>query len=364
MKKVIYFIAAACVALVGCQKENSVATVGNDSPAKVSLTLKSLSSKDGATTIADTDAEANVASIQAFIFKGNALDAYDYASETELEALSMEVSCTQGTRDIWVIVNAPSLVTITSLDALKAAVSNLTADNASNFVMLGVSTGATVTEEYAANINVDRIASRVRLFEIKRDMSADYLKTVDFAVVRAFVDCVVDNVCYDLFTPTVPATINWLNAEFANEGAISIENALIYNKLASAASIENGEKYGTEYADDATSTFNFYTYPNSHNAKDTAVPATFDQTKLIVECLIDGNYYTYPIALGEVSYNKTYDVKMLTITKLGNPSNGDDVIDPGEDDPISSAVATFTIVVNDWTQVLTFGGVTDGNITI
>ena len=51
----------------------------------------------------------------------------------------------------------------------------------------------------------------------------------------------------------------------------------------------------------------------------------------------------------------------LVITRLGNPSNGDDVIDPGEDDPIVSEEIPFTVVVNDWEQVL-LG--TDGTVTI
>lgn len=356
MKKIIIF-AAACVALAACQKEAGTVVPTGNGQAKVALSLSSTTKAQ----LADTENEAKVNSIQAFIFNGATLDAYDYATEDEITAQVMEVSCTQGQRDIWVIVNAPSLATVTTLSGLKEAVSNLTADNtATNYVMVGKAENESVTEEYAKTIYVDRVASKIRLFQVKRDMANASLQTVDFKIVRVFVTNAVDNSCYDVFTPTAPATLNWLSAQFANDGAIAVSNAFLYYKFAEQVAVTNGETYGTTEAP----VYSYYVYPNAKSAKDTGDPVTFDQTKLVVECFIDSKYYTYPIPMGAVEYNKCYDINLLTITKLGNPSDGDDDIDDGEDDIITPATATFTISVNDWDQVLTFGGVTDGNITI
>ena len=361
MKKHLVFLAAACAVLAACQKEEA-AVVETVAPAKVELKIGSKASK---ALVADTANEAKVNSIQAFVFNGNSLDAYDYASAAEIEAQAMEVSCSQGKRDIWVIVNAPSLASVTTLSALKASVTSLLTDNAADsFVMIGKAEGETVTETYAKTIYVDRNVSRVRLFQIKRDMTSEALKDVEFKIVRAYITDAIDNSCIDVYTPTEPEAYVWKSAYFANSGAMETGSAFLYKKLESAVSLANGATNGTAYADNVAADWNFYVYPNKNTGKDTASPATFDQTKLVVECYINGSYYTYPIPLGAVSYNKTYDVKLLTITKLGNNSNGDDVVDEGEDDVITAATATFTVTVNDWEQVLTFGGVTDGNITI
>lgn len=362
MKKYFLIAAAACMTLAACNKSETVSLPKGES-ACARLILEDGMTKAGEFQTAD---EAKVTSIQAFVFNGGAFDAYANATAAEIAAKEMKVSCTQGTRDIWVIINAPSLASITTLSGLKAAVSNLTADNAADkFVMVGKKEGENIVADYATSIAVDRIVSRVRLFQVKRDMSNDALRTVDFEIVRAYMSCVSDNACYDVFTPTYPSAISWLNARFANSGAMATTNAFVYNRLASSASVANGSIYGTEYVDNTTvAPFTFYVYPNQYSVREASAPETYDQTKLVVECRIDGQYYTYPIPVGTVSYNKTYDVKLLTITKLGNPSDGDDDVEGGEDDVIERTTATFTVTVSDWTQVLTFGGVVDGNITI
>lgn len=377
MKKYLFILAAVSAALVACQKEASEVSPANVGTEKavVSLSVKSPVSKDE--PVFQTADEAQVNSIQAFVFNGNSLDAYDTATETEIAAGIMEVECTQGAREVWAVINAPSLKTITTLAELKTTISNLTADNRlaadgvkANFVMVGkesVTLGATGS----ATVKVDRIASRIRIFQVKRDMANETLKDVKFSIVRAYITNGVDNACYDVFTPTWPESFNWLSSLCAETPAIATGNKLVYNKLAQEAVLANGETFGTLYADDATATANYYVYPNSHDAIDTADPITFDQTKLVIETKFwldgedkDPSFFTYPIPIGAVSYNKTYDIKMLTITRLGNPSDGDDDVDDGEDDVIQPATATFTIQVNDWTQVLTFGGVTNGEITI
>jgi len=167
MKKYFILAAAACAALAACNKE-IVETPVQGNAAKISLSFASSTKTD-----IQTADEAAVTDIKAFVFNGNSLDAYEAATSAEITSKVMEVSCTQGTRDIWIVVNGPaSLSSITTKSGLKAAVSNLTADNASNaFVMVGKAESQTVTASFATTINVDRIASRVRLFQVKRDMS-------------------------------------------------------------------------------------------------------------------------------------------------------------------------------------------------
>lgn len=357
MKKFLFITAVACAALAACNRE--------EGPARVSITL----SDSGVKADLQTADEAKVTGIMAFVFKGNSLDAYAEATPAEIEAKEMTVSCTQGTRDIWIVVNGPeSLGSITTASGLRKAVSNLTEDNnPGNFVMVGKACDESVSTESTVSINVHRIVSRVRLFQVMRDMENQTLASLPadrFKIVRAYMTCVTGNACYDVFTPEHPGSYKWLSAIWSNSAAIATGNTFIYDKPVTAIPLAEDASYGTEYANGSTTaTHTFYVYPSEFDSV-TGNPVETDQMKLVVECLIDGEFYTYPIPLGSVSYNKTYDVKLLTIKHLGNNSNGDDTIDGGEDEVIRHTSATFSITVKDWTQVLTFGGVNNGNITI
>lgn len=356
MKTTLFVIAAAVLAFAACTKEN---TVSSEIVQPARLTLNFKTHTKAAIQTAD---ESRVADIQVFVFKSNGLDAYKHATDAEVSANKVELDCTQGNRDIWVVVNAPDLSSVTSRAELMSSTSNMTADNASNkFVMVGRIENQTITASCSKTVSVDRIVSRIRLFQVRKAMENPALRNVEFKIVRVYVTNVIDNAAYDLFTPKHPASYRWLNVV---GGRIATDNGFLYNSLSSAAVISDGSNYGTEYVDAGTQApHTFYVYPNEYSSAVTGA----DQTKLVVEAVFGGDYYTYPIPLGEIGFNKTYDVKMLTVTRPGNPSDGDDDIEEGEDDPIVPATASFSVSVNDWQQVLTFGGkngVIDGNIRI
>lgn len=363
MKKTLICLFAACAVVAACNREQSAEPVTGPA-ATVRLSISSALSKADFQT-AD---EAEVQSIEAFIFNGNSLDAYASATAEEIAAGVMSVDCTQGTRDIWVVVNGTlGMNMITSRSALLSRVTSLLYENQSNrFVMVGKAEAQNVTATFSKTINVDRIASRVRLFQVKRKMSNSTLASLpasDFKIIRAYVTNVINESCVDIFTPTRPSSYSWYSAQWANSGEITTYESFIYNKLASPAALADNSVYGTAFVDESTvAPFTFYVYPNEFDSY-SASPA-HDQLKLVLECQIDGQFYTYPIPLGAVTYNKSYDVTLLTITRLGNNSDGDDNVDDGEDDVIQPATATFTINVNDWTQVLNFGGVSGGEITL
>ena len=102
-------------------------------------------------------------------------------------------------------------------------------------------------------------------------------------------------------------------------------------------------------------THRLYAYPN---ASDEQI------TKLVVEVKIADHYYTFPIAFENLKSNYSYEIRNITITRLGNPSNGDDTIDPNEPtDPIVAVDFDADIAVNPWNLVL-MGEEGDGNIVI
>ena len=57
-----------------------------------------------------TSSEAKVNSLQIFVFNGEQLDGYGSSSGS----LTATASCTAGTRDIWAVVNAPALTSVSS----------------------------------------------------------------------------------------------------------------------------------------------------------------------------------------------------------------------------------------------------------
>lgn len=350
MKPTLFIIAAACAALAACTKGTEVPNNTGLQTARVTLSFGNLA-KDAIQT-AD---EAKVSRIQVFVFKGDGLDAYKDASAVELKSGKIELTCTRGLRNIWVVANAPDLSSITSESALKERVTGMTEDNtADNFVMVGKADNEEITAIYSKTVDVDRIVSRIRLFSIKRDMSSSPLAQLPFEVTRVFLTNAVDNACYDIYTPVLPPETVLLNKV---GDKIATANPFVYDPARTPAELTDGNVYGKPYGDSGDpATHTFYSYPDPEG-----------RVKLVIEVKMDGKFYTYPVPIGITGANKTYDIKLVTLTKSGNPSDGDDEISAGENEDIEPAAATFSVTVNDWTPVLTFSGengVVDGNITI
>ena len=348
MRTNLLLIAAACTVFAAC--ENNLG-MNNESecPAKLCLSLEQTTKAD-----IQTGNESKVSDIQVFVFKGDAVDAYKKASATEVAAKKVELTCTQGERDIWTLVNAPDMSGIFSMSALESQVSLLSHNATDKFVMVGKNEKEEVEALHTASVYVDRIVSRIRLFQVKRNMTNSGLKNASFKVTRVYMTNAAGNACYDIFTPKYPEEVQLLNA---TGESMAKSNPFVYSAVAQPSEIQDGASYGVAYTDaGTTATHNFYVYPCAEGI-----------TKLVVEIMIDNQYYTYPIPVGTIASNKSYDIKMLTVTRPGNLSNGDDNVDPDENEEIVKSSATFTISVNDWTPVLTFGGdngVKEGKIEI
>lgn len=357
MKKIVLFISCAALFLTSCQKEVSQVNPSQDSQkATVSLSLAGNLTK---ATVADTEDEAKVSDIQIFVFNGDAVDGYKKATSSEVAALKVDCQATTGKRDIYAVVNAPDLASYTTKTSLLDAVS-LLSDNASDkFVMCGKLVDQSVTTTYSGTVQVDRYAARVRISKITRKFSNSAYQTVQFKITKLYLTSAVSN---ERYSYGVPDSYSWLNASFGSNRSLATGNSFVYDKLATPATVAQNESYTTEHS--------FYAYANIHDEDDTANPKSFKCTRLVIETQIDANadgvlgadeYFTYPIRLGAVGSNKSYEIKELVITMLGNHSNGDDNADDGEDDDIEKGTITVTIDVNDWTEVLLGTG---GTVTL
>lgn len=343
MKKIIY-IAAALLGAVACNKNEAPQVVSPVEPAARAILNVSVKGS-GTKADAQTADEAKVNSLQVFVFNNDEVDVY---GSDATGAKSITLNATTGARTVYAVVNAPSLASVKTMTGLKASLSNFTDNTGTSFVMVG-SKAVTLAADSEVSIDVNRIAARLVINKVTRKFNAPGLAALDaskFEVVRAYVCDVVADQKYDLSKTSYD---KWLSSTL-KDGKIASDNALLCKSASAPATV----------AQDASLSFDasLYAYPNATAAES----ATAKFTRIILECKIDGAFYTYPILLKDgVANNKSYEIRELVLTRLGNPSNGDDVIDDGENDEIQAYDIPFGIEVKDWTVVL-LG--TEGTVTI
>lgn len=336
--KRIFIFAVAALALVACNKNLGPETAVQGTPSKLTVSISSNATK--AETIADTENEAKVNSLQIFVFRADELDVYGtVANDTEIE-----LAATTGDRTVYAVVNAPDLSSIAKKSVLEAEISLFTQNTATNFVMVGKK-DVTLGTETDVVVPVDRIAARIKLDKVTRNFTSAALADATFEIVRFYETNVVGNQTYGL---TAPSTLVWYTLPGA---AIETGKPLLYDKLETAAALAQEASYETAHS--------LYAYPNALTADDYVydedgafVSANGGITRFVMECKINDAFYTYPIEIKGIQNNKSYEIRNLVITRLGNPSDGDDDNDPGEDEPIVSEDYNFSITVNDWGLVL------------
>lgn len=314
---------SALLATVACNRQEPTLPTGDGGAAEVTVHIQSPLTRS---RVADTADEARVSTVDIFVFRGDVLDAH----ETGLSSTTVTVQATQGERTVFAVVNAgEDLGAVSTLSGLRERISRLDANSRNNFVMTGSKTqtlGATAT----VNLDVERLAARFKIDKITNRLASS-TQAADFKITRIYLTNVAGNIRYD--AGKASTTLWYADSKLNVSGA---PNNLIYNKLSTPAAVSAQGSHTTSYS--------FYAYPNTDSSKNTL---------LVVEALISGKYYTYPLMIaGTVDRNKSYEVKELIITRVGNPSDGDDDIEGDENTPIQSSQATVTLNVLDWDQVL------------
>lgn len=347
MKHNVFYLAAIlAAALSSCAKENSSATAETTQPAKLTVSLGMDRTK---ATVADTAEESGIKTLSVFVFKGQSLDGYGTATSSGTVTLSV----TTGAREIYAVVNGGDLSSIGSKDELLQTVSLLSDNSSDSYVMVG-SKSMTLSVDETVEIAVSRLAARVRISKITRRItdvpSVAALAAEDFRIRRIYLCDAVGNL---KLGGGAASPVLWLSSRLSSSATLQTSDPFLYLSLGEGSSIAQNGSYDTPHC--------FYCYPNSC----TSDSETSRMTRLVVECLIDGTVYSYPIPLGAVQANRSYQIDNLTITRLGNPSDGDDIIEEGEDDPIEAGSVTFDIIVSDWEQVFVSGpGEENGQFSI
>ncbi len=320
MKRKLALAAAAALLTVHSCNETAAPEEAL-TPCSLSVAISSPSTR---ATVSDTDSEAKVSSLDAFVFRGDVVDAYGKSFET-----SVKISATQGDRTIYAVVNSENdISTVSSLSGIKKQTSLLKNNSRDKFVMTGSiekNLGATST----ATVDVRRIAARFKIDKITNELE-NSAQAAAFAITRIYLTNVSGEANYEgASTGKVWYATQKLNASDA-------PNSLIYNKLPSIAKVSPHHSYTTSHS--------FYAYPNNSSDKNTL---------LVVEANIAGSFYTYPIMIaGTVERNKSYEISELIIKHLGNTSDGDDDIEGDENKPIQTSSVSVGVNVLDWDQVL------------
>ena len=354
MKHQLLLAAAMLAALASCNKQPAVQVTTEKALLDVCITA---GNHTKATTVSEGD-EAAVSRIEILVFnESGGLDAYKSSDGSGHKVTG--ISSATGNKTIVAVVNAPDgsgVASVTDLATLRALTSRFKAANApDHFVMYGEKPFTlTASGTNQVSVEVDRLAARIRIDKVTRAMRTETgglvsLPAEKFEIVRFFLTNVADDVNYGAKS-SANANAYWLTDESAlPAAAVDIDkNALVYstaittggaNQLAQSSSYNNIHR--------------LYAYPNSSSTQ---------KTKLIVEININDQYYTFPIAFDSLQSNCSYEIRNLTITRLGNTSDGDDVIDTDEStEPIVTTEFDCEIEVLPWTLVL-MGD--EGNITI
>lgn len=279
-----------------------------------------------------TSTEAKVNSLQIFVFNGEQLDGYGSSSGS----LTATASCTAGTRDIWAVVNAPALTSVSSKSQLLATVSDLAAE-ISNFQMVG-SKSETLQKDGNVKITVDRLAARVVLKGIKNALT-NAAQASSFKVLSVYLTNVAGDV--DFGHSSSYTVSKWYN----RRGYQSANNLGSFTYDAVNKTIASG-------ASDTEAHY-FYSMPNA-NAAAVGGPWTPRAARLVIKAEIAGVVYDYPITLPALESNKSYEISLVTITRLGNPDDGNEPNsndDIDEEKPVVGFDQGFEITVNPWTVV-------------
>lgn len=321
-KRLLFAATAALLATVACNKNESGTACADPAPAEVSVRIDTPHTRS---TIEDTANEAKVNTLDVCAFRGDVLDAHEQST-----GASLTLHATQGERTLFAVVNTEeSLAAVSSLAGLQQKVSMLGSNTRNSFVMTGHTT-QTLGATASVSIDVARLAARFKIDKITNRLTNE-TQASSFSITRIFLTNVAGNVRYDA---SPASAVTWYADSRLN--ASSAPNDLIYKKFSSPISVASNSSHTTSYS--------FYAYPNSNADK---------TTLLVVEAKINGQFYTYPLMVaGTVARNKSYEVRELVITRVGNPSDGDDIIEGDENKPIQSSQANVTIDVLDWDLVL------------
>lgn len=328
MKRFLYLAASVIVVLcaISCSK-NQIGPIdesGYNLKDKTDLTVGISRSVTKSSTITDDD-EVKVNTLQVFVFRGDALDAYASAENVS----EVTLSCTNGERSVYALVNAPDMSHISSKTALLSTKSTLSDYPEYGFEMIGHK-DIILPQTSTVTIDVTRMVSRVILKQVTRNFTSSALADLEFKIDEVYLLNVAEDTNYGL----TDAPEHWINAGWY-DGSLP---ELTHDNT--EADIINGDCWPMNCR--------YYAYPND-SEDSTEEDWSPRRTRLVLKTTLGGKVYYYPVTLPELEPNKSYEIENLTITRPGSDN---------PDKPVTFQEATFDINVLPWSVVPVTEGVT------
>ena len=319
-----WLIAAVCT--VSCSKAQTEQAdkLTENINDRTELTVGINRSLTKSSTITDED-EVKVNTLQVFVFRGDALDAYASAESVS----EVTLNCTNGERTVYALVNAPDISHISSKTALLATKTHLYNYTDYGFEMIG-SKDVILPQTSTVTIDVTRIVSRVILKQVTRNFTSPALADLEFKIDEVYLINVAGDTNYGL-TDEPEA---WHNSK----GYDGTFPELTHDN--SEANIVNGDYWPMNCR--------YYAYPND-SEDSTEEDWCPRRTRLVLKTTLGGKVYYYPVTLPELEPNKSYEIENLTITRPGSDN---------PDKPVTFQEATFDINVLPWSVVPVTEGVT------
>ena len=319
-----WLITAICT--VSCSKEQTEQAdkLTENINDRIELTVGINRSLTKSSTITDDD-EVKVNTLQVFVFRDDALDAYASAENVS----EVTLSCTNGERTVYALVNAPDLSHISSKTALLATRTSMSNYPDYGFEMTG-SKDIVLPQTSTVTIDVTRIVSRVILKQVTRNFTSPALADLEFKINEIYLLNVAGDTNYWL----TDKPESWINAK-RYDGTLP---ELTHDDT--EANIVNGDYWPM--------TCRYYAYPNDSedSTDENWCPR---RTRLVLKTTLGDKVYYYPITLPELEPNKSYEIENLTITRPGSDN---------PDKPVTFQEATFDINVLPWSVVPVTEGVT------
>ncbi len=326
MKRFLFSaVALAALLWTSCAKEEKGNEIENTIEEEwvtitVSVPLEE-DSDDLTTKTTSISNESTISELQVFVFRPNGvLEAYAQDSQNEIT-----VSCTTGSRTVVALVNAPVVSDITTLKELRATVSYLGDNSLSGFVMYGEQI-STIYATTPVSVAVSRLVARISISSIENRIDAIQYQSEPIKVTGIYLVNVVGDIQYkvtdDDYTPTI-----WYNQMKNNAEQTTL---LKSDESDYICNLSYGNPYST--------THYFYCYPNSTLSDNQSTTWSERCTRLVVETLIDGQTYYYPITIEDIKSNYQYDATLI-ITRIGSDS---------PDSPVVTGDATVSITVTAW----------------
>jgi len=315
MKRSAFLLFA--ILLAGCQKEDIPSSgIEQENLAEVSFSIWDPSQNTKGSPYTDEYSfEKSINSVSYFVFNSSGLlEAYATCSSSSSFSQTIPV----GNKTFYAIVNInPSkfagVSTLSAFEALETSFSDMTYES---FSMSGKVTKTITTGNNSVSIPVERYVSRIYVAEIRNSLEGN-LSGEDIEIRNIYVTNVVGNCLIDGSFPSVPV---WYN-KFGRADGASSESDFINcredSELGFLAVSEEG--YYLFWDDVYEACTPLYFFPNNATADINGWSSAFTKryTRVVVEAIIRGQLYFYPVNIIGAKRNKSYTL-YLNVTRPGS----------------------------------------------